>query len=561
MSLIFYLIKQRLSFVSRIFQSASRSSRIVFLVFAAVIGCVMILEFLGFYKAFQFLSEQPFFGPPLTLFMLEEFFLLVSVLFVLSSVAAGFFLYFRSRDMGLFFSSPVPVLTIFYLKFWETAIVSSWSFVVLGLPLIFAFGVGHNENFVYYVFSFFAMAFLIFLLSVASSILDFLIAGVIKRIGLRLFSVIALVFLVGLGYFLLNFFVPQTSFLSRIFEAENLDAGVATTKYIESVFSYFPSHWLAMVVFNGGSGILSSFSFLAVMILAGFLSWFIVKKTAGVFYPAMILERNERTFFVNAASLVLSGAVSRRRRAVSFPRLFRGQTGALMEKDFLTIFRNFSEWSRLVFILFLLLFYLLAIFAASRRLGHFQPGTENILFSVHLVAVSYFAAILSLRFVFPSISLEGRSAWAVWSAPLDRSRLILSKFLFFSGLLFLAAEFMLILTAYPLGMSFSLIFYASFLLAFLIMLIVSFSLLLGVLFPDFRESNVDVLSTSLGGILATAGSLFFGVFLGFFNYAVLSGFGGISGFAWFSAAVILSFAAVAINLAVGIKRIRLLEVA
>jgi hypothetical protein len=121
-----------------------------------------------------------------------------------------------------------------------------------------------------------------------------------------------------------------------------------------------------------------------------------------------------------------------------------------------------------------------------------------------LLATGYFLTTVALRFVFPALSLEGRSAWILFASPaplpaLFRARLGLAAVLGFAGLGSIALAGGVRLGLPPVG-------YALFggQVALLSLTVMTVALALGVCWPDFRGRSAEALATSAGGLLTTA---------------------------------------------------------
>jgi len=212
-----------------------------------------------------------------------------------------------------------------------------------------------------------------------------------------------------------------------------------------------------------------------------------------------------------------------------------------------------------LFILFLLLIYLVAIVGAEKRIGRFLDN-EGLIFALNLTIIAYFATTLSLRFVFPSISLEGRSAWIIWSSPVSRAYIFWEKLLLYGVLFFALTEFLLFITASSFNLSSSALLVSSIFLFFIVMTITSLSLAVGTIYPDFHETSADSLATSAPGLAVTFISLLYGVFMGIINFRVIAyESNGLFG-PWMNFALLVSMLLMVSAIYAGIQKIQRLEV-
>jgi ABC-2 type transport system permease protein len=130
-------------------------------------------------------------------------------------------------------------------------------------------------------------------------------------------------------------------------------------------------------------------------------------------------------------------------------------------------------------------------------------GFTNFAFS------GFILATLSVRFVFPNISLEGRSFWVIASSPMPIRRVFWVKFwsaflifLLLSEVLALVSNFMLGLKGPLMAMTFVSVLLMSISLT-------SLSVGMGAVFPRFDERNPSKIASSAGGMLTTVISLIY----------------------------------------------------
>ena len=524
MNIIFYILSQKLSRVGKILRGKKLAPKIVFAAFVLIFFLIGIAEFFGFLRAFRFLSGQEFFGPPLTLFVLEQFLLFVFVLFILSASISGFFIYFRSSDIPLLLSAPVGARTIFSLKFAEMTAISSWPLILLGIPLVLAIGMGTKAGVPFFIFAFFALAAFLFFSSALASLVIFFAGYFFKCVPKFLSVCASAAVLLGGGYGLVQVMVPRSATLSAIFEAANLESSVATTVFIEHMFFWWPSHWVALLIFSASFDMERAFFILSGLIVFAAVFSMLAFFVGSAAYPFLLLILRESIFYARGRMRGSRDDTRTRAGVRSFPKIFFHPAGAIVEKDILLFIRNYQELAKSGFILFLLFIYLAAIASTGDRIGRFVEA-EGVVLALHLIAISYFVTTLSLQFVFPSVSLEGRGSWIVWSSPVNRKYVYIAKYFFWSALLFFVMEASMLFTAPFVGLSGFAAGVASVFLLLLVLIIVSVSLAFGTLFPDFHESNVDRLAPSAGGLMTTFTSLALGLFLGVMFFLVAGGAG------------------------------------
>ncbi|HTK05431.1 MAG TPA: hypothetical protein VL500_07635, partial [Candidatus Eisenbacteria bacterium] len=267
------------------------------------------------------------------------------------------------------------------------------------------------------------------------------------------------------------------------------------------MFAWLPSHPFAVAASpslpQGTDG--SVVLMLAVTAAAVAAGLFVMKVLADAFFLGLWQRYGETGFIAGA-----SDAPRRHPSRVPFPRVFRIGHSFLFEKDLLSFSRDGEAVSRAGFLLLLLGMYLLMVRAVSYAQA-FQGGELAALpVAFAFAAIGYFTLTLSLRFVFPSISLEGRGAWLVWSSPIHAHEIFSWKFFFWSASLGLAmlgaAGLVIALFGFPLPLA---AVFAAAALASTFSL-VALTLGIGAFAPDFRAKDPDMIATSPAGLAATA---------------------------------------------------------
>jgi ABC-2 type transport system permease protein len=194
-----------------------------------------------------------------------------------------------------------------------------------------------------------------------------------------------------------------------------------------------------------------------------------------------------------------------KKKARAFPYVLKGRMGALTEKDWLVVFRTPNQIFQIAFIVFLEIVYLLIIIRLPlTRLRRLFPNWyQDQLLVFNFLFVNYLTSVFSMRFLFPMISLEGHSAWIVWSAPIKRMKVFWQKFLssFLIILIWLEISTFLSIKTFRLSLFTQ---WPLFLINLpLSLTMVAISLGMGAIKPNFWEKNPEKLSTSPGGIMAT----------------------------------------------------------
>jgi ABC-2 type transport system permease protein len=191
-------------------------------------------------------------------------------------------------------------------------------------------------------------------------------------------------------------------------------------------------------------------------------------------------------------------------------RVFPSSLRVIVLKDLKTFFRDTGQWSQLFMLLALIVVYVynfsvLPIGGSAMRTFYLQ----NIISFFNLALAGFVIAAIAVRFVFPAISLEGKTFWVLKSAPVQLRRLWWSKF--WVGLLplLLLGELLVSVTNYFLNVSPFMMVLSAVTLFFLSFGLVALGMAVGVAYPNFTAEHSAKIAASFGGVLYMVLSVLF----------------------------------------------------
>jgi ABC-2 type transport system permease protein len=272
-------------------------------------------------------------------------------------------------------------------------------------------------------------------------------------------------------------------------------------------FAFLPSYWMSEVLrsISPGEG-KSLLSYILALISTTILFLNLVFKLAHrLYYDSWLASAETRG--------QKKAAVVRAAREISFfkmPKWLKSDFKAVLQKDLRIFIREPAQWAQFTVLLVLLVIYLvnLKYFPTDVKDSYWKTliGFGNFAFT------GFILATLSIRFVFPNISLEGRSFWSIISSPMPIRRLFWVKFWSAFIIFLLISEVLAFFSNIMLGLRGMMM-----LLTFVSVLLMSISLTslavgMGAIFPRFEERNPGKIASSMGGMVATILSL---VYVGF----------------------------------------------
>lgn len=478
-------------------------SKILVIVGFLFIALIMSLFTYFFSKtSFSFLKIYPEFLADMTYFILATWLFLIFLLVLGSSFVSSINIFYAQEDDSLLLSLPIKYQTIFESRFMDLIIFSSWPVIVFGIPLLLSFHHSFSLSKTSFYLSIIALIFLLLLTCILASILSMIITYISGSNGKKFVNVLSIISL-PIGAFLTAKFLIPTN-LVESFQKLKLEQISSYLKTLPVNSEILPSTWMVNFIYY----LDTNFLFALINLSRIFL------LTAMLCVTALILVKKLYFSSLNKAQAgkFIAGIQDKTFplfKNRNFPYFSKSLKGTLLEKDLLNFFRDQTELLQAGFILFIItLYYFLLSRFPLERIGSNIPRFDwASLIKSNFLINAYILAILALRFIFTNFSMEAQSGWFVWSAPFKKSRLFLEKFDLGWDMMSIFCILSSLISTLILKQN--LIFFA---LQTIILIIISFTLTainlsIGAIFPNFEEKNMEKLSTSGGGLLATAVSI------------------------------------------------------
>ncbi|KQC14384.1 MAG: hypothetical protein APR63_05715 [Desulfuromonas sp. SDB] len=490
---MYKLLLLKLTTLRRNIFQLNMQSFIKILSFIAVIS----LFYLGIYsilsRIFGFLVVQEFIGEVIIIRLISLTFSAFFLFLIISNIITSMSTFFRSPEVEFLFSLPISFRKIFTIRLAENIIYASWASLIVDIPIIMALGNTYNSGFKFYLF---AIIGLLLFLIITASIGIFLIFIMIP--GFLSFSrfkyTVTIIGLASLGVILYLIFkmnnlldVPQMLTLNAVFE------------YIRSVevpaFRYMPSEYLAMLlrelsVPQGNwlrpLSILISFSLGGLLLLL-----FSAHRYRKLFLKIPVTSSNNNKKYQDFPKINLKWMQIGR---------------VLMTKDIIVFFRDPTQWGQSLILMLLMLVYVFGIINSSFNVK--MPLFLTFVSFANIAFVAYLMVTISVRFAYPSISLEGNSFWFIRTYTNIRTFLTVKFIVSLLTILFIGTLLVTIGNIFLNINTFISIF--SIVNIFLFAWgITGINIGIGCLYPNFKEKNPSRLAAGSGGIISAVISLFY----------------------------------------------------
>ncbi len=520
--------------------------------------------FVFFFRALSYFASVPEFGPVLTYKLLGMVFITFFSILLFSNIVTSLSSFFLSRELDRLVAAPISVRQLFYVRFAETVIDSSWMLLLFALPAFLAYGVAHATGPLFYVATALVLPPFVLIPAAIGVLTTTLLVNVFPARRTRDILVLLSVVAVALLYLLFRLVRPE-----RLVNPEgfaDFGAFLAAMQTPDSLF--LPSTWATEVLFPLlGQRDGSPLFYFALLL-----------STAAV--AVMACEAVVTRSFLSGWTKAQEGRQARFTQRALWERLlgalvavFPLQTRILVIKEVKTFFRDTSQWSQLILLGALVVVYLynfsvLPLNGSPLVTFYFK----NVIAFLNLALAAFVIASVAARFVFPSFSMEGRALWLVKGAPLPARRLFWAKFwvgavplLVFGQVLVQATNSYLQVMPFMVWLSGATLFA-------MVFAIVGLALAIGAAYPRLDADNAAAVAASAGGLVYMVLCMSFigavvvleawpvyAVFSARFRGAAISPATWASVAASFAAVVALTVTVLVISVRVGIRKLEAIE--
>jgi ABC-2 type transport system permease protein len=173
----------------------------------------------------------------------------------------------------------------------------------------------------------------------------------------------------------------------------------------------------------------------------------------------------------------------------------------LIMKEIRVFFRDTTQWSQLILLAVLVVVYVFNIKFLPLRGEGITIWLINVVPFLNLVLAGFVLASIAARFIFPGVSLEGRTLWLLKSSPMSMRDLLWAKFWVGTAPLLILALAIVGVTDYLLKVSPFMFVVSTFTIAMMTFAISGLAIGFGTMFPQFETENAAQIPTSFGGLL------------------------------------------------------------
>ena len=408
---------------------------------------------------------------------------------MLSNIITALSSFFLARDLDLLASSPVDWLKLYMAKLIETLIHSSWMVVLMAIPMFAAYGVVYSGG---PLFPLIVLAtFLPFLMvpTILGSAFTLLLVNIFPARRTR--DILSVIAVLSAGGIVVMFRLVRPERFARPEGFRSLVDFITILRGPTSPL--LPSEWVERAVM--------SWLNVKTDLLPYYLLW---STAAAAFVLGALLHRALYAKGFSKAQesgqrVVHSGRLTSISRTLLKP--FGIVRRELVMKEVRLFFRDTTQWSQLILLAVLVMVYVFNIKFLPLRGTGMTFFLVNAVPFLNLVLAGFVLASVAARFIFPGVSLEGRTFWLLRSSPMSMKELLWSKFWVGTLPLLVLALSIVGVTDYLLQVSEFMMAVSIFSITLMTLALAGLAIGFGTLFPQFETENAAQIPTSFGGLI------------------------------------------------------------
>ena len=476
---------------------------------------------------------------------------------LLSNVITALSSFFLAKDLDLLVSGPVDWLTLYIAKLVETIVHSSWMVVLMAVPMFTAYGVVYQGGWMFpLIVAATFIPFLVIPAVIGSAITLLLVNAFPARRTRDILSVIAVL---SAGGIVLLFRLIRPERLARPEGFRSLVDFISILRTPTSPM--LPSEWVQHAVMSWFTPRPEALPYYWLWSTAAAAAVLGAALHAGLYGKGFSKAQE------SAQRWVRSGTLGRFGRLALMPiGVVRRE---LVLKEIRVFFRDTTQWSQLILLAVLVMVYVVNIKFLPLSGAGMTFFLMNVVPFLNLVLAGFVLASIAARFIFPAVSLEGRTFWLLRSSPLSLRELLWSKFWVGTLPLLVLALAIVGVTDYLLQVSQFMMAVSVFTITFMTLAVAGLAIGFGTLFPQFETENAAQIPTSFGGLLfmmtsvALIGAVVILEARPVYSYLAAQTFGGPADLpamiVGFGVAAILCSAAALVPIEIAVRRLEAVE--
>ena len=446
------------------------------------------------------------------MYLLHRFIFVVLFIFFVTvnigNIVVSYSTFFKTSEVSFLLTKPFSFAKIFLIKFLDNFFYSS-STLLLIISAVLA---GYTYYFsIPWYFIPFALIFIILPFMFIAGILGAIVLLIILRFAARFGIKKVLVILASIyGAALISFYFLSSpvTLVAKVFQYfPNINQYLG---FLENpIVTILPNHWVAESLFWITSGKVYA---------AGWYIYLLIMTSTLFFLLSLFLAK--RWFYKTwTVVLNLSGSLSPKKKNTdkmifSFGKnsLLKPRLEVLLKREFLLFIREPSQWTHFIVMIFLITIFVLSMSNVNILIqSSYNVYLKSIIYLILYLFNVFLIASLSLRFIFPLVSLEGEPIWKIKSAPINFKKIMLTRLFIYFSIIFIIGQVLNFVSNYQFSIPIAAISQLN--TAFVTVTLVSLNFGMGAVFANYKEKNPIRIASSQGASLTFLFTLIYLVFL------------------------------------------------
>ena len=425
--------------------------------------------------------------------LLSMIFLTFFSLLIFSNIITSLSNLYLSADLELCHSSPSDLKEVFLSRSIFTFIDSSWMVMIFGLPVIMAYAYVYRPESGFYL-SLIHMGLAVSIVATGVGILfTMIIVSIFPAHRTRDIIMLLILFMIVALYLMFRLLRPE-----RLVDP---DAFFSIMQYLTALEApdhpYMPTYWITETLWTFLKGSTAENNLFEIALLWSTAAAIVVINiwvAEGIYLKGF--SKSQEAGRRLGTRGILDLVIDCLKRPVGH------DLASVMEKDIRHFFRDNSQWSQLILLAALVVVYLynfsvLPLERSPIRLEFLQ----DVISFLNLGLAGFVLSAISVRFIFPAISSEGKSFWIIQSSPLSMERLLWGKFFIYIIPMLLLGEILIIVTNYLLNVTAFIMLLSSVTMFLEVFAIVAMGIGFGAIYPNFKYENIAQVPTGFGGLM------------------------------------------------------------
>jgi ABC-2 type transport system permease protein len=372
-------------------------------------------------------------------FLLHRFISIALFIFFVAvnigNIVVSYSTLYRSNEILFLISKPIPFSNLFTIKFLDNFFYSSTTLLLIIVSALAGYGSYFQMGWTFYAVTFFFMI-IPFMISAASAavIILLILLKLTEKIGFRTLVTILAICYISLLIIFFKISDPVQLVTQVVIHYPNIDAYFGFMD--NPLIKLLPNYWASEALY----WISASKSETAIRFII------FQSATALLLFTAAILLGKKIYYSTWNISLNLHGNRKSRKAITKFlsfenNSIFSPASNAILKREFWLFVREPGQWIHFIVMISLIIVFAVSISRLDAKLlNAYNPELRTIIYLMVYLFNVFLVAALSLRFIFPLLSLEGQAFGKILNSPVNPQKIIRVRFLIWFAVILILGQ-------------------------------------------------------------------------------------------------------------------------